>query len=64
MSAGFKVPSAALLGPSLWGRSWTLRGAEQHPCPHSPDARSSPCVTTADVPRHRPASPGVQSCLG
>lgn len=33
------------------GPSWTLRGAERHPCPR-------PRVTTTDVPRRRPVPPG------
>ena len=35
-----------------------LWGAEQHPWPHTLDARSSPSVTATDILRHRPVSPG------
>ena len=45
----------------LWGPSWALWGAEQHPRPHPLDAGAPPNVTATDVPRRHPMSPGGQN---
>ena len=49
-------------GHSLGGHPGHCEGFSSIPGPHPLDASSTPSVTTTNVPRYRPGSPGGQNC--